>query len=543
MMDYPLLLKTILYRAHSVFPEKEIVSRDYSSTFRYTYRDMYKRVCKLANALDRLGMNPGDVVGTFAWNDHRHLELYFAVPCSKRILHTVNIRLFEEQLVYTINHAEDKVLFIDEDLFPVIEKIADRLPLVETYVIMTDNGTLPDTKLKNVYLYEQLIADESAEYVFPSFAEETPAIIGYTSATTGMPKGVVYSHRGLYLHCLTILTGELGTRESDVSMPIVPMFHVNAWGRPFSDAWVGAKQVLPGSRPRPVDFCDLIHNEHVTLSAGVPTIWMGILNHVRANPGKYDFSHVRYFLSGGAAMPASLPEAFEKELGVLVYQGYGQTETSPVTFVCIPKASHENLPAPERYRLRTKTGLILPGLEMRIIRENGKEAEHDGKDMGELLLRGPWIINEYYKNPEKTTETFIDGWFRTGDIATLDESGYLQIVDRTRDLIKSGGEWISSVGLENAIMNHPDVVEAAVISIPNEKWQERPFAYVVLRPEARGRVDRTDILAFLENLVAKWWIPDDVVFVDEIPKTSVGKFSKLQLREQYASQMGGRNKV
>ncbi|MDQ0190230.1 long-chain fatty acid--CoA ligase [Alicyclobacillus cycloheptanicus] len=533
MMDYPLLLKSVLYRANTIFPEKEIVSRDFSGIFRYTYRDMYKRVCKLANALQRLGVNPGDRVASFAWNNHRHLELYFAVPCSQRILHTVNIRLFREQLIHVINHAEDQVMFVDEDLWPVIEDLAPSLPTVHTYVVMTDKDTLPETSLPNVYAYEDLIAGESDSYTFPEFDEWTPAIIGYTSATTGLPKGVVYTHRGLYLHCLTALVGELGTDERDVTMPIVPMFHVNAWGRPYCDTWVGAKQVYPGARPQPADLCELIHNERVTYSAGVPTVWMGILNHVRENPSTYDFSCIRYLMSGGSAMPASLTEAYHRELGVKLYQGYGQTETSPVTFVSVPKAAMDSLPDEARFRQLTKTGLILPGLEMRIVNADGQEVAHDGKEMGELLLRGPWVLNAYYKDPEKTKEAFIDGWFRTGDIATLDENGYLQVVDRTRDLIKSGGEWISSVDLENAIMAHPGVAEAAVIGIAHEKWQERPLACVVLTPEARGQVTKEDILHFLEDKVAKWWLPDDVVFIDEVPKTSVGKFSKKTLREQY----------
>ena len=533
MMEYPLLLQSILYRAKTVFPEKEIVSRDYSGIFRYTYADLYRRVCRLANVLDQLGVKTGEHVGSFAWNHHRHLELYFAVPCSQRVLHTVNIRLFKDQLVYVINHAEDKVLFVDEDLLPLIEALHSELKTVHTYVIMTDKKTLPQTSLPNAYLYEDLLAQASDQYEFRQFDEWTPAILGYTTATTGMPKGVVYTHRGLYLHCLATLVGELGVDERDVTMPIVPMFHVNAWGRPFSDTWVGAKQVYPGSRPQPEDFCHLIHQERVTFSAGVPTIWMGILNHVLQNPGKYDFSCVRYFMSGGSALPQALTEAYARHLGVKLYQGYGQTETSPVTFVNTPKSWMDNWSEEEKFRQRTKTGLLLPGLEMRVVNEKGEEVARDGKEMGELWLRGPWVLKEYYKDPDKTKESFVDGWFRTGDIVTVDEHGYIQVVDRTKDLIKSGGEWISSVDLENAIMAHPQVAEAAVIGIPHERWQERPLACVVLKPEAKGKVTKEEILEFLSDKVAKWWLPDDVVWVDEIPKTSVGKFSKKTLREWY----------
>lgn len=532
-MDYPLLLRSVLYRAHTVFPEKEIVSRDFSGIFRYTYADLYRRVCKLANALDKLGVKPGQHVASFAWNNHRHLELYYAVPLTQRVLHTVNIRLFPEQIVYSVNHAADQVLFVDEDLVPLIAQLADKFETTKTFVIMTDKTELPGINLPNVYLYENLIADEPDGYDFPIFDENTPAIIAYTSATTGDPKGVVYTHRGLYLHCLTCLTGELGTDEDDVTMPIVPMFHVNAWGRPYIDAWVGAKQVYPGHRPSAADFCSLISNEHVTYSAGVPTIWMAILEEVRNHPDKYDFSHVRYLMSGGSALPVGLTKAYQEELGVKLYQGYGQTETTPVTFINVIKSSLSDLEGDELYQLRAKTGMLLPGLEMRLIDADGNEVAHDGKQMGELLLRGPWVINEYYKNPQKTNDAFLDGWFRTGDIATLDEHGYLQVVDRTKDLIKSGGEWISSVDLENAIMSHPMVAEAAVIGIADEKWQERPLACVVLRPNAAGQLDKSELKSYLENKVAKWWIPDDFVFVDEIPKTSVGKFSKRSLRQSY----------
>ncbi len=535
MMDYPLLIRSMLERGRLVAADQEIVSRDFRGVMRYTVREMYERVCQLAHALDRLGIAPNEHIGSFAWNNHRHLELYFAVPCSQRVLHTINIRLFAEQLVYIINHAEDRIIFIDEDLLPLMESIADKLPLVERFIIMTDAQEMPATTLKNATLYEELIRGEMTEYAFPDFDEWTTALLGYTSATTGMPKGVEYSHRGLFLHCMMALVGELGVRESDVSMPIVPMFHVNAWGRPFADTWIGAKQVYPGSRPTAKDFCELIDHERVTYSAGVPTVWMGILQHLKSNPGAYDVSSVRCLLSGGSALPQSLVEAYEKELGIPMYQGYGQTETSPITFISYPKKKHQNLQGAERYRIRAKTGHIVPGLEMRLVDPDGNPVPYDGKSMGELLLRGPWVLRSYYKDPEKSREAFLNGWFRTGDIATMDSEGYLQVVDRTRDLIKSGGEWISSVDLENVVMGHPEVLEAAVIAVPHERWQERPIVCVVLRPEAVDRVSKEDILQYFEGRVAKWWIPDEVIFVSEIPKTSVGKFSKKTLREQYQS--------
>lgn len=532
-MDFPLLLRTVLYRAATVYPEKEIVSRDFSGTFRYTYRDLHKRVCKLANALDALGLERGAHVASFAWNNHRHLELYYAVPCSERVLHTTNIRLYAEQVVYTVNHAEDQIMFVDEDLLPTLAALADRLPTIKTWVVMTDKSELPDVHLDNIVLYEDLIAHQPDTYNFPLFDENTPAIIGYTSATTGDPKGVVYSHRGLYLHCLSCLTGEVAPQESDVAMAIVPMFHVNAWGHPYIDTWIGAKQVYPGQRPSPQILCELISSEKVTFSVGVPTVWMGVLEELRRHPRKYQVDQIRYLISGGSAMPFGLTKAYQEEFGIKLYQGYGQTETSPVTFSNAIKSSLDSLTGDDLYNVRTKTGLILPGLEMKIIDREGNEVSANGRDMGELLLRGPWVISEYYKNPEKTREAFIDGWFRTGDIATLDEHGYLQVVDRTKDLIKSGGEWISSVDLENAMMSHPGVAEAAVIGIPDEKWQERPLACVVLRPEAVGTISQQDLTDYLAGRVAKWWIPNDFRFVKEIPKTSVGKFAKRVLRDQY----------
>ncbi|WAH36010.1 long-chain fatty acid--CoA ligase [Alicyclobacillus dauci] len=534
MMDYPLLLKSVLYRAITVFPEQEIAVRTATGMKRYTYADMAKRAAKLAHALKGLGVEVGDHVASFAWNNSRHLELYYGVPCSGRVLHTVNIRLSGEQIVYTINHAEDKVVFVDEDLVPLFVSIAPHLKTVQTYVILTDALTV-DVDLPNAISYEALIQNESEQYAYPEFDENTPAIIGYTSATTGDPKGVVYSHRGLFLHCLTTMTGLVAVDERDVTMPVVPMFHVNAWGRPYTEMWAGAKVVLPGERPTAADLADLIQNEKVTFSAGVPTIWMGVLNHVLANRDRYDFSHVRYLLSGGAAMPLSLTKAYQEELGVTLLQGYGQTETSPVTFLSIPKARHSKLAGDELYRIRTKTGLLVPGLEIKLVDGNGVEVPHDGETRGELLIRGPWVISEYYKNPEATKSAFVDGWFRSGDIATMDADGYLQIVDRTKDLIKSGGEWISSVDLENTLMSHPDVLEAAVIGIPDEKWQERPLACVVARTESRSKVTEDDLRNYLTERVAKFWVPDIFVFIDEVPKTSVGKFSKKTLREWFQS--------
>ena len=408
MMDYPLCLRSILYRAQNIFPKKEIVSRDFSGIFRYNYGEMSRRVCRLANVLKDLGIRPGEKVASFAWNNHRHLELYFAVPCYGAVLNTLNLRLFREHLIHCINFAEDQVIFVDEDLVPLIESIQEHLTTVRAYVVMTDKP-LAATKLSPVYSYEELLAAQPDEYSFPYPDEWSAAVMAYTTATTGLPKGVVYSHRGLYMLSLTNLTGEYGIFEKDVDLPIVPMFHVNAWCRPYANTMAGAKQVLPGSRPQAQDYCELIHNERVTLSAGVPTIWMSILQHALENPGRYDFSCVKYFVSGGAALPMKLIEEFDTKLGIPLLQGYGQTETTPTTLFSLPKSYLADLPAPEKYILRAKSGLLFPGLEMRVLNQEGHEVKHDGKDMGELLLKGPWVLREYYRNPEATEAAFVDG--------------------------------------------------------------------------------------------------------------------------------------
>lgn len=533
-MAYPLLLSNFLERANRLYAKKEIVSRDFSGEMRYTYGDFYRRVTQLANALTKLGVQRQDRVATFAWNNHRHLELYFAVPAMGAVIHTVNIRLFPDQLVYILNHAADKVIFVDEDLVPILERVADKLATVRHFVIMTDRTTPLETKLSPVSYYEELLAQSPAGYDFPKDLDENSAAgLCYTTATTGNPKGVVYTHRGIFLHSLAIsLPDAAGISETDVIMPVVPMFHANAWGIPFAATMAGAKQVLPGARPDARTFLQLMEKEKVTLSLGVPTVWMGVMQLLEKE--NYDLSSLRAVLCGGSAPPRSLIEAFERKTGALFLHAYGMTETYPLVTVARPKSYMKDWPAEKIYEKRAKQGALVPGLEMKLVNEKGVEVAHDGKELGELLLKGAWIIEEYYNDP-RTAGSFSDGWLRTGDMATIDEEGYVQIMDRAKDLIKSGGEWISSVDLENTIMAHPAVLEAAVIAMPHEKWQERPLACVVLRPEYRGQVTQEDILDFLRNKVSKWWLPDRVDFLESIPKTSVGKFSKRQLREWYAA--------
>lgn len=533
MMNYPLTLKSILERAKMLYSKKELVSRDYSGTFRYDYGRFYERVCRLANVLEGMGVKRGDRVATLAWNTHRHLELYFAIPCVGAVLHTLNLRLFQDQLIYIINHAEDTIIFVDQDLLPLLEAVKDKLKTVKGFVIMTDSQELPGTTLGPIYSYEQLLAGASPQYNFPSDLDEwSTAAMCYTTATTGEPKGVAYTHRAIFLHCLSCLsTDMMGLSERDTIMAVVPMFHANAWGMPFTAAWTGARQVFPGARPDPKILCQLIQDEKVTITAGVPTIWMGILQVLEKET--FDFGSVKSFICGGSAVPLSLMKAFDEKLGIPILHAYGMTETTPLVTLSRTKSYMDRWPAEEQYRVRTKQGLVAPGLEIKIIGENGEDLPHDGKTMGELIVRGPWIAGEYYKNPEKSAECMKDGWLHTNDIATIDDEGYIAICDRTKDLIKSGGEWISSVDLENTIMSHPGVAEAAVIAMPHEKWDERPMACVVPRPEFREGLGEEDILKFLDGKVAKWMMPDRVLFIEEIPKTSVGKFNKKELRQKY----------
>ena len=531
-MRYPLNVPRILERARTFFPKKEVVTRVAEGVHRCNYRDLHERSCRLANALEALGVRPGDPVATFAWNTYRHMEAYWAVPATGAVVHTVNIRLSQDDLTYIMDHAEDRVILIDEDLVPVIEAIADRLETVRHYVVMSDKPIVA-TRLRPAYSYEELLAQASPEYEFRELDEWAPAGMCYTSATTGRPKGVTYTHRGIFLHTMVQCTTDfMGLSERDTLMAVVPMFHANAWGTPFSATMVGANQVLPGVRPDPKAICELIQSERVTVALGVPTIWVGVLDYLRRATETYDLSSLRLLLSGGSAVPPSLIEAYEELLGVKLLHAYGMTEATPVVSVSKLKSNMDSLTRSAQMDIRAKQGPLVPGLEMKVVGDQGQELSWDGIERGELLLRGPWIANEYY-NDERTAETFRDGWYHTGDIVNVDEEGYIQVVDRVKDMIKSGGEWISSVDLEAAIMDHPAVLEAAVIEIPHERWQERPLACVVPERESGGEITESDVLAHLEGRFARWWLPDGVVFLDEIPKTGVGKYDKKVLRERF----------
>lgn len=532
MMDYPLLLTGIMQRANTLFPNKEVVTRVGENEYHtYTYADFYARTKRLANVLHKLGVETGDRVGTLAWNNFRHLELYFGIPGIGAVCHTLNLRLPADQLTYIINHAEDKVIFVDDSLLPLLHAIADQLTTVKHFVIMTERDSLPETTLPNAVHYEQLLAEASPDYEWQMFDENTAAAMCYTSGTTGNPKGVLYSHRALYLHTLAeCMTDLFQLSERDTVMPVVPMFHAMAWGLVFAATLAGAKQVFPGRFMQPVNLAQIIEREKITFTAGVPTLWLG-LQQVLENDD-YDISCLRAMPVGGSAAPRAMIEGYDKKFGVRIIHAWGMTEMSPIGSISNIKSHMEAWPEEQQYAVRSKQGFTPPLVEMRGIDEHGKEIPWDGETMGELQVRGPWVIRGYYKD-ERGKDAFMDGWFRTGDVVSIDSEGYMNIVDRTKDLVKSGGEWISTVELENAIMSHPDVKEAAVIALPHPKWQERPLATVVKRDEADEDKVKAEIYALLEKHFAKWQLPDDIVFIDEVPKTSVGKFDKKVLRVQF----------
>ncbi|GAA0465226.1 long-chain fatty acid--CoA ligase [Alkalibacillus silvisoli] len=530
MMEGKLLISQMIERAEKLFPKKEVISRTSSGIHRFTYQQIGERTRRLSSALENLGVERGDKVATLAWNDHRHLEAYFAIPGMGAVLHTINIRLSAEHIIHIINHAEDKVLLVDPMFLPILEGIKDHIPTVRAFVVMTDDDELPDTPLTPVYSYEDLLLEANPDYEFVKDLDENdPAGMCFTSATTGKPKGVVYSHRGITLHSLSLGLADSGAvSESDVVMPVVPMFHANAWGLPFASTWFGSTQVMPGPLFTPELLAELITTEKVTSTAGVPTIWLGLLKELDANKDRYDMSSLRAVLCGGSAAPMGMIRAFEEKYNIPFIHAYGMTETTPLVTLSRLKSYQEDLSTEEKLEIRAKQGSVVPGLEIKAINDEG-EIEWNGKDMGELLVRGPWIADEYY-NDERTEGAFKDGWLYTGDIVTIDQEGTIKITDRTKDLVKSGGEWISTIDLENAIMAHDAVFEAAVVGVPHPEWQERPVAAVVIKPDEN--VEKEELLDYLKPQFAKWWIPDDIIFMDELPKTSVGKFQKNALREK-----------
>ena len=527
MMDIPLTVTGILAHAVRNHPKREIVSRDGADMVRLTYADFGKRVAQLAHALRRLGVSGGDRVASFGWNTHRHLELYYAVPCIGAVLHTTNIRLFPEQVGEMIEHAGDKVVFVDGNLVPAMQKAIAAHPSIGnlTFVIM---GTTTET-LPNSYDYETMIAREPDTYAYPHFDENSAAILCYTSATTGEPKGALFSHRSTVLHAFaTALTDVFAITQRDSVLPIVPQFHVNAWGLPYLAPMVGAKIVMPGHALDPVSVCDLIEAEGVTFSAGVPTVWLAARDHLKAT-GK-TLSTLKRVVIGGSAVPPALYDDLEN-LGISVIHAWGMTEMSPVGTVSYAKGDLDSLPPEDRRRKLLKQGPFSPIVQWKVLDDDNHEVPQDGHSRGELYVRGPGVARAYYENPSASKAAFYDGWFKTGDIVTVDEDGYMEIVDRSKDMVKSGGEWISSVELENTLMGHPAIKEACVFGLPHEKWIERPVAAVVLRDGEPA--DEVGIRDWLAARVAKWWLPDRIIFVDAIPRTGVGKFLKRELRERY----------
>ncbi|MFZ4792859.1 MAG: long-chain fatty acid--CoA ligase [Blastocatellia bacterium] len=531
MMNTQLTISLLMDRGPELAPDVEVVTRFRDRIHRTNYAEVGRRARQLAGALRDLGIGQGDRVASFGWNTFRHLELYYAVPCMGAILHTLNLRLSAVDLEYIINHAEDKVIFIDEDLLPLLERLAGRMPTVKQIVVMSNSGSFR-TILEPALDYESILAAQPPEFVWPELDENTPMGLCYTSGTTGKPKGVQYTHRSNYLHTITGALPELmGLSRRDAVLAIVPMFHANAWGMPFTGMMLGIKQVFPGPMMDGASICQLIQDEKITFTAGVPTIWLGVMNELRQNPGKYDLSSLKSMICGGSAPPRALIEWFESNLGVEFIQAWGMTETSPLGTVTRLKPQMDDWSRERQLDIKQRAGLCAPGLEMRIVDGEGNEVTRDGSSMGRLLIRGPWIASTYYRE-EPTEDKFPGGWLDTGDIATIDPEGYMSIADRSKDLIKSGGEWISSVDLENAIMAIPGVAEAAVIAVFHPKWQERPLACVVTSPGVT--LTKETIHSHLEQQFARWWLPDEIVFIETVPKTSVGKFDKKLLRQQFA---------
>lgn len=527
MASTELTLRPFFWRATELFPEKEVVARTEQGMSRYTYAEFGRRVPALAAGLAALDVEQGDLVGTLGWNHHRHFEAYFAVPLMGAQLHTINVQLPDEHIEHIVEDAGDHVLLVDPSVMGTVERLWDRLDSVEAIVVMSDS--VPETGLPSVYAYEDLLHDHE-RYEWPPLDEEQPAGMCYTSGTTGNPKGVVYTHKMYFVHALMVMTpAALDISERDVVMPLVPMFHVNAWEFPFASTMAGAKQVYPGPSPDPETLVHLIESEGVSLSAGVPTIWLNVLDHLDRTDA--DISSLDRIVVGGSAAPEGMMRRYEEDYGVTVEHAWGMTETMSIGSVSRPKAGMDDWSRADRYAKRKRQGLLSPGLEMRLVDEDGEAVPWDGKSVGELRVRGPTVTDSYYNRPAANREEFEDGWLKTGDIATVDADGYLDIVDRRKDVIKSGGEWISSIELENALMALETVAEAAVVSVTHDRWGERPIACVVTRPDAR--VTGEDLRETLAGEFPRWWLPDAIIFVEEIPKTATGKFDKKVLRDRY----------
>jgi acyl-CoA synthetase (AMP-forming)/AMP-acid ligase II len=533
MMTTPLTITEIMRFADRHHGRTEVVSVTADQPLhRCTFNDVFRRARQLANALSRLGIEPGERVASLAWNDYRHLELYFGVACAGRVLHTINPRLFAEQLVYIINHAEDRVLFVDIAFLPLIEALADKLPTVDAYVVLTPPENMPESTLSPLHSYESLLEAEANEYEWPALDENAANLLCYTSGTTGNPKGVLYSHRSTVLHAYaSCMPDAMQLSQRDTVLPVVPMFHVNAWGTPYACAMTGAKMVMPGPKMADGEILQrLIEQEKVTIALGVPTVWLALLAYLRES-GKTVPSLARTVV-GGAACPPSVIQEFEEKHGVHTHHAWGMTETSPLGTFNSPLRAVEDLSPAERDAVRLKQGRGLFGVDMKIVGDEGEELPWDGEAFGDLKVKGWWVCDGYFGEDGSSDAHDDDGWFATGDVATIDPLGYMKITDRTKDLIKSGGEWISSIELENVAVGHPGVAEAAVIGISHEKWTERPLLIVV--PEDGSSPDKQELVAWFKGKVADWWIPDEVVLVDKIPHTATGKISKTTLREQFA---------
>ncbi len=526
MQDAPLLVSGILRHGQNIYGDSRVITVTGSAgeSTAATFTEVAERSEQLAKALGRLGVGDSDRVGTFLWNNQAHLEAYLGIPAMGAVLHTLNLRLFPEQLAYVINHAEDQVIIVDASIAPLLARVRDQLTTVKHIIV---NGAGDASALGDTLSYEELLAAEEPGYDWPTFDERQAAAMCYTSGTTGNPKGVAYSHRSTYLHTFAITSGSsLGINERDSVLSIVPMFHANAWGTPYGCFLTGADMIMPQQFLQAEPLSNIIALHRPTVSAGVPTIWSDLLRYAQSH--EVDLSSLRMITAGGAAVPRQLLERFESELGIEMVQGWGMTETSPLCSLALPP---RGIPPEEEMDWRAKTGRVVPGVEVRVAAEDGSILPNDGVAIGEFEVRGPWVTGSYYGEP--APERFHDGWLRTGDIGSLDRKGFMQISDRTKDVIKSGGEWISSVELENEVMAHPEVVEAAVIAVPDERWSERPMVAVVLEEGSSATPD--ELLVFLTERVSRWWLPERWAFIEEVPKTSVGKFDKKVLRSQYAA--------